>query len=87
MMLTLAFSGEILHVRADMWGSDKGDPNYRERARFPDWQRVSSFFIAIFGISGLMYSGDYWCKRYAKFMPKQLPQDDVKHYTYSDKYF
>lgn len=86
-MLTLSVSGEILHVRADMWGSDKGDPNYREKARFADWQRVSSLFIAVFGISGLMYTGDYWCKRYAKFMPKQLPRDDVKHYTYSDKYF
>ncbi|KAE9543180.1 hypothetical protein AGLY_003091 [Aphis glycines] len=79
--------GEIMHVHADMWGSDKGDPNYRQKARYPDWQRVLSFFVAVFGISGLMITGDYWCKRYRPFMPKQWPQDNVKYYTYSDKYF
>lgn len=76
-----------MHVHTDMWSSDKGDPNYRENARFPNWQRVSSFFAVVFGIGGLMLTGDYWCKRYREFMPKQWPQDNVKYYTYSDKFF
>lgn len=76
-----------MHVHSDIWGSDKADPNYRERARFPDWQRVGSFFVAVFGVLGLMYYGEHYCKRYRKFMPKQMPVNDVKYYTYSDKYF
>lgn len=76
-----------MHVHADKWGSDKADPNYREKARFPDWQRLLSLFVAVFGISGLMISGNYWCLTYRQFMPKQWPKEGVKHYTYSDKYF
>jgi len=70
-----------------MWGSDKGDPNYKDKARFPDWQKVSSFFGAVFVVGGLMLIGEYCCKRYRPYMPKQWPQEDVKYYTYSDKYF
>lgn len=76
-----------MHVHADKWGSDKADPNYKEKARFPDWQRVSALLIFFFGIGGLMYSGNYWCKSYNKYMPKQWPQEKLKCYTYSDKYF
>lgn len=76
-----------MHVRSDVWGSDRADPNYREKARFPDWQRILSLFVAVFGISGLMFTGNYWCKRYLPYMPKQWPQEGKKHYTYSDKYF
>jgi len=79
--------GEIMHVHADMWGSDKGDPNYRERARFPDWQKVLSLFVTVFGLGGVMLSGNYWCKTYRQLMPKQWPADGEKYYTYSDKYF
>lgn len=85
--VNLDFSGDIMHMRSDIWGYDRCDPNYKQKARFADWKRVSSFFIGVIGVSGLMYTGDYWCKRYAPYMPKHWPQDDVKHYTYSDKYF
>lgn len=76
-----------MHVHSDMWGSDKGDPNYKANARFPDWLKVTAFFVSVFGISGLMWSGDFWCKRYRPYMPKQWPQEGVKYYTYSNKYF
>lgn len=76
-----------MHVHSDMWGSDKGDPNYKQNARFPDWLKVSAFFIGVFGVSGLIWSGDFWCKRYREYMPKQWPQEGVKYYTYSNKYF
>lgn len=74
-------------MHSDIWGSDKGDPNYKQNARFPDWQKISALFAAVFGISGLMYFGDDWCKRYRPYMPKQWPEEEIKHYTYSEKYF
>jgi len=76
-----------MHAHADIWGSDKADPNYKEKARFPDWQRVTSLLVVVFGLGAFMFSGNYWLKSYRECMPKQWPKENVKNYTYSEKYF
>jgi len=71
--------GEPIHIEADIYGEDRYNPS--GRPHMPYWKMYVIFSSVMFGFFILFALGDM-ATHPRKVMPKQLPAQGEKHYTF-----